>query len=253
MFRHPRDSSPLPEASGLARILLPFRVFAWGPLAMSYLGVPIVVGLYTIVVSDADYKASIQKLLDYGFKRTAPNRAPAAEVLADFPDPESVVREINAEYIRLDNSTATFQYPDHYTDRAQPLNLLPNSFAHLPEPIIGDLESGQYNVYNNLFYPLEGALMESFVRVVLDDEVEGPITQWGDTVGSWIAMMCGYLEVDNDILDGCSEKNARTWFSINFGREREAQSGPMDRRISKRLGSGKEMTIDMRGKPLGPE
>lgn len=58
--------------------------------------------------------------------------------------------------------------------------------------------------------------------------------------------MTGYLEVNNDILDHCPNKQAVEWYSTKFGRIREAKFGPMDRRVSKRLGSGKEMPVDMR-------
>jgi hypothetical protein len=34
---------------------------------------------------------------------------------------------------------------------------------------------------------------------------------------------------------------------VNFGRKREAEVGPFDRRIIKRLGSKREMPVDMRG------
>lgn len=63
-------------------------------------------------------------------------------------------------------------------------------------------------------------------------------------------MMVGYLDVNHNILDMCEDEQAVEWFSAHFGRKREAVSGPMDRRITKRLGSGKEMSVDMRGHPV---
>jgi hypothetical protein len=64
-------------------------------------------------------------------------------------------------------------------------------------------------------------------------------------------MMVGYLDVNNDILDLCENHRAVEWESVHFGRVREARYGPWDRRITKRLGSGKEMPVDMRGNPVG--
>ncbi|KAJ6036476.1 hypothetical protein N7540_000755 [Penicillium herquei] len=60
--------------------------------------------------------------------------------------------------------------------------------------------------------------------------------------------MAGYLEVNNDILDasGCSDQEAVEWFSVKYGRKHEEKFGPWDRRVSKRLGSGKDMPVDMR-------
>jgi hypothetical protein len=45
MFRRPRDTEPQTVASNFARILDPVDTITWGPLALSYLGVPIVVGV----------------------------------------------------------------------------------------------------------------------------------------------------------------------------------------------------------------
>lgn len=43
MFKRPQDHEPDSETSQLGRILSPLRVYTWGPSAMSYLGVPIVI------------------------------------------------------------------------------------------------------------------------------------------------------------------------------------------------------------------
>lgn len=63
-------------------------------------------------------------------------------------------------------------------------------------------------------------------------------------------MMAGYVEVNNDILDNCADERTVAWYSVNFGRIREDKFGPFDRRVSKRLGSRKEMLVDTRGNPL---
>lgn len=62
--------------------------------------------------------------------------------------------------------------------------------------------------------------------------------------------MVAYLEVKNDAVDHCPDTQVVERYSINFDRFHEAKHGPMDRRITKRLGSGKEMPIDMRGNPI---
>lgn len=45
MFRRSRETAPSVAASALGRVLEPLLVLPWGPLALSYLGVPIVVGV----------------------------------------------------------------------------------------------------------------------------------------------------------------------------------------------------------------
>ncbi|KAJ5173531.1 uncharacterized protein N7500_001462 [Penicillium coprophilum] len=94
------------------------------------------------------------------------------------------------------------------------------------------------------------ALVESFVKAIIEEEIDTSFSEWGESLRSWVSLMIGYLEVNNDILDICPDKQVVDWYSHNFGRIYEANFGPIDRRISKRLGSGKEMPIDMRGNPL---
>lgn len=96
----------------------------------------------------------------------------------------------------------------------------------------------------------EQALVESFVKAAIDEETDAEVSACGESPSSWVSLMTGYLEVDNDMLDLCPDKQTVDWYSQNFGRIHETNFGPIDRRISKRLGSGKEMPIDMRGNPL---
>lgn len=112
------------------------------------------------------------------------------------------------------------------------------------------VQTQQYEVHGNLAYPLEAALVESFVKAIIDDIEEAEYLTWWLLLNSWIAMMVSYLEVNNDILDNCADKQAKEWYSTHFGRIREVKQGPWDLRVSKRLGSGKELPVDMRGNPL---
>lgn len=63
-------------------------------------------------------------------------------------------------------------------------------------------------------------------------------------------MMVGYLGLENDVLDDCSDEKVLTWYSTHFGRLYESKYGPFERRISKRLGSGKELPVDMSGRDV---
>lgn len=180
--------------------------------------------------------------------------------MQDLPDPQAVLAEINAGYRSLDLSSTTFNYPSRFSLEGTQLVLISNSFAHLPlRPIHSTssatgprplLPTSHYNVYKNLFYPVEQALVESFVKAALDEEKDNDISPWAELLRAWIAMMGGYLEVNNDVLDMCEDEQAVEWFSVHFGRKHEVAYGPWDRRITKRLGSGKEMSVDMRGNPV---
>jgi hypothetical protein len=79
--------------------------------------------------------------------------------------------------------------------------------------------TSDFDEYKNLFYPLERPLIESFVRAAVGDEKIIYVSSWGGLLRSWISMMIGYLNVDNDLLDMCEDERAAEWFSAKFGRK----------------------------------
>ncbi|KAJ6036186.1 hypothetical protein N7540_000465 [Penicillium herquei] len=257
MLRRPRQTQPGRITSDLGQTLAPLALFPWAPLGMAYLGVPIVINAASIVVDDKDYEPACQKLKDSGFRVTVPDRRPPPEVFDSLPDPQVALERANEAYKRVDLSTTLFDYPiDHELDGRLQVNIVPNSFAHLPIPQSnGDSEQDlsnlleNYNAYDNIFHPLEAALVESFAKSAIDDENHGGL-KWAHSLSTWVAMMVGYLEVNNEILDACSDEQAVEWFSVKFGRKHEEEFGPWDRRVSKRLGTGKEISVDMRGNDL---
>ncbi|PWY88211.1 hypothetical protein BO70DRAFT_309759, partial [Aspergillus heteromorphus CBS 117.55] len=255
MFRKPRMESPDPVADEAGRALHPLPVVAWGPLALAFLGVPIVVGIHMFVVQDEDYRSAIQKLHDAGFRQTKPNRAPAPEILNRLPNPENVIARINAGYKRLDHFSTTFDYPTQSHDRAEQLFLIRNSLFRLHVATARDERAfvpTDYYAFDNVLYPRERTLIEGLVNAAMDDESLHPkgyvkISSWGQLCRAWIAQMVGYLGLTNELLDHCVEERAITWYSENFGRVYEEKNGPVNRRISKRVGSGKEMPCGMDG------
>lgn len=51
MFRRPRETQPNPITSEIGEMLAPLDIFPWGPLAMNYLGVPIVLGVSLFIIN----------------------------------------------------------------------------------------------------------------------------------------------------------------------------------------------------------
>lgn len=208
-----------------------------------------------LVVSDADYDMSVEKLRLAGFWATLPRRDPAPEILQRLLDPAKTLRELHAQYAKLDRVTTTFDYPVRYNHADVQLVLIPASYAHLSESAALRPQTAtsatslkqQFDVCGNLYYPLEYILLESFIRVILDDGDATGINQWWETLNVWVGTICGYMDVEND---DCPDDAVREWFSQHWGRKREAKFGPMDRRVSKRLGSGREMPYDVRHRPV---
>lgn len=206
-----------------------------------------------IVVQDEDLDSATRKLVESSFTPSAPNRNPAPEILADHPDPQAVLRQVNEGYERVDSICKTFDCPSHSIDGFQQVLLIPNSFANLPivvDAMLNSSTNAQYNIYNNILYPQARTLLESLVRATIDEETSAGFTSWAASIGAWISMMVGYLGLENDVMDDCSDEKVLTWYSTHFGRLYESKYGPFDRRISKRLGSGKELPVDMSGRDV---
>ena len=198
------------------------------------------------MVQNEDYETAAQKLVNEGFSRTVPDRKPNAAVLARDPDPKALIAKINAGFGTLDKATQNFEYPGS----KKRLVLVPNSFAQLPIETSGSkLQSSKYDTFENVFFPLEAALIESFARCAVR-ETGSAMTLWQSTLRGWISTSLTYLDIEDDILDACQQKEAVEWYSSNYGRDYHTQNGPTDYRVSKLIGSGKYVSVDSRGRAL---
>lgn len=212
-----------------------------------------------IVVQDEDIEKASCKLVESGFMPSVTNRNPAPEILADHPDPRAVLRQVNEGYERVDSICKTFNCSMHLTGGFQQVLLIPGSFANLyiavdataeVDTTSATLPELYYTKYNNILYPQPRKLLESFVRTAIDEETSAGFTSWAASIEAWISMMVGYLGLRNDVLDDCMDEKVLKWYSTHFGRLYESKYGPFDRRISKRLGSGKELPVDMSNRDI---
>jgi hypothetical protein len=76
------------------------------------------------------------------------------------------------------------------------------------------LTAHEYDGYDNLFYPLEHTLLESFIKVILRD---GDGSHREESLRAWITLMVDYLEMNNNAVDECPHKEVVEWFSHHFG------------------------------------
>lgn len=211
-----------------------------------------------VVVQDGDLGTATCKLGGSGFVPSSPNRNPAPEIMAQLPDPRAVLRQISEGYERVDHFCKSFNCPGHLSESFQQILLIPSSFAGLSRSSATmDLDTtkpsavlAKYDAYDNILYPQQRTLLESLVRAAVDEENNSGFTDWAASIKAWISMMVGYLGLGNDILDDCVDEQVTTWYSTHFGRLHESKYGPFDRRISKRVGSGKELPVDMSGRPV---
>ncbi|CAG8203045.1 unnamed protein product [Penicillium salamii] len=284
MFRYPRETEADAFSLKLSSILKPLDVIPWSELALRYLGVPVVICVSTtfngesnlsvfsltdflspqdlmMVVQDNNYTGALEKLESAGFDRSSPKNTLPPEVMATLSNPGLALEKIAAGFRRFYASCAVFNYPrGDPAETDMQLYVIPDSFAHIFHEDISCSAAGghatsttRFQSFGNLHYPLESTLVESFVKAAIDEETDPGFldySDWDEDLTAWVSMMTAYLEINNDILDLCPDQQAVEWYSKKFGRIRESKFGPTDRRITKRLGSGKEMPIDMRGNPI---
>lgn len=91
-------------------------------------------------------------------------------------NPQAVLDKINAGYRRLDQFSTTFNYRDNW-NIAEQLMLIPNSFAHLPAS--NNQNPNKYDIYDNLVYPRERAMIASLVEATTGDGNTG-MSSWGE-------------------------------------------------------------------------
>ncbi|KAL4992334.1 hypothetical protein BDW68DRAFT_184375 [Aspergillus falconensis] len=157
----------------LSRSLQPLTVIPWGALAMWYLDVPIAVGALIVAVLGDDLHRCYQNAWEHRIPPKFPNHGPLFEIIENYPNPQQILEEINAGYKRLDQSYAVFDYL--YGDPAEKslqVYISPHSFIR--ETALAK----QSIIYSNLHYPLEQALVESFVKAVIDEETDTGFSAW---------------------------------------------------------------------------
>lgn len=146
------------------------------------------------------------------------------------------MKDINNGYKSLDQSTTTFDYPIRRSQLDAQVFLMPSSFAELDmSPITSS--STAYGVYGSVLYPSERTLMEDGDGALVP-EGHAQISGWGYSLRALISQTVRYLGIKEDIIDNSDERRAINWYSKQFGRIYVDKNGPMDRRLSKRLGSG---------------
>ncbi|RDH36211.1 hypothetical protein BDQ94DRAFT_157747 [Aspergillus welwitschiae] len=154
MYRRSRQTDADELSITLSKSIHPLHVIACASVAMSHLGVPILLGV------------------------VAPNRASAYEIMETYPNAQQKLEEINVGYRRLDRSCMVFDYPcDGRTEGYMQLYLLPHYFAHVfpdsQDPsfqVEGTALTQHFQTYGNLHYPLESVLVESLVKAAIDEE-----------------------------------------------------------------------------------
>ncbi|POR33269.1 Uncharacterized protein TPAR_06512 [Tolypocladium paradoxum] len=213
----------------IASALGSIPALVWGERAIAALGVRLVCEHYMLVIEDADFEDAVQQLRSAGFQDWASSYG---SLDPDFYKGkgrlmENIYRRIVKEYGNLDRNSARFLFPPEQQSTAKVV-LLPSSYTHI---CVKSAPDDTLTRDGNIFYPVGGLLLQSFVQTYLREPVMG---MWTSCLDMWsISCLYGALTLGDDVLDSCDDEEAKAWFNENIRRLR----GGIDRvTYTKRLG-----------------
>jgi hypothetical protein len=191
-----------------------------------------------LVPTEEDFLTAVKKLEDAGFHRTPWSYATVdPELLGTDPITLKIHRREIQKRERFDQHSVRFHFPSSFNIREKVV-LLQSRYVHLSPPsaeqisIAPHLPAQQFFVNGNLYYPNEVVLLESFIRVILEEKAAG-MYNWSALLSAWaISYVCGLLDVDVDALDTCEDERVRDWYNKKIRRDQ----GGLNRAINKRTG-----------------
>lgn len=199
-----------------------------------------------LVPDEKDMEKAMKKLEEAGFQHTPWSYATIdPKILSTEPVTQRIHDGFIRGYQRLDAHSVRYHFPPSFR-RTEKVVLLQSSYVHLcppPDPAssvglsqtlpANSAISPHFYAENNLYYPDKVTLLESFIKVILDDKDTGYLRMWHTLLGGWaVSYVYGQLNVANDALDGCEDADVREWFNKAIHRAR----GGLDRSITKRHG-----------------
>lgn len=175
-----------------------------------------------LVPSEQNYAAAIDKVEREGFCNTpwSYGSLDPAEIEA-HPQSERL-RQIHAaadqHYKMLNIHSTRYKFPSGKFPSLRLLFLSP-SYVALSPPFPSTLDgpsscqnwSARFTRQGIFLYPNVSTLLESFIRVMLKDEVK---ETWTRVLGVWITCyICVYLPVKPDAMNSCGDEDVKELFS----------------------------------------
>ena len=194
------------------------------------------------VPADGDFLAAVEKLEDAGFRRTPWSYGTKnPDLLGTDPLTLKIHNRRIREYERLDQHSVRFHFPSSFNIREKVV-LLRSSYVHLSPPSPVEIATAPhlrlptqpFFADGNLYYLNKVVLLESFIRVALEEETAGEgVYNLSLLLAAWaISYICGMLNVDVDALDACEDEAVKDWYNKNIRRDQ----GGLNRAINKRTG-----------------
>jgi hypothetical protein len=189
------------------------------------------------VPAEEDFLAAVKKLEDAGFCRTPWSYGTMdPKLLGTDPITLKIHRRMVLEYERFDQYSVRFHFPSSFNIREKVV-LLQSRYVHLSPPSAAQISTAPclptqpFFVNGNLCYPNKVVLLESFIRLILEEK--SSMHNWSGLLTAWaISYICGALNVGVDALDTCEDEGVKSWYNKNIRRDK----GGLNRAINKRTG-----------------
>ncbi|KAI9860740.1 MAG: hypothetical protein M1813_005663 [Trichoglossum hirsutum] len=193
---------------------------------------------FMFILTEEDFLAAVKKLEDGGFHRKPWSYATVdPELLGTNLVTLKIHRREIREYERFDQHSVRFHFPSSF-NISEKVVLLQSCYVHLSPPSAAQISTAphlptqRFFVNGNLYYPSKVVLLESFIRVILEEKAAG-VYNWSGLPSAWaISYVCGMLSVGVDALDTCEDERVRDWYNKNIRRDQ----GGLNRAINKRTG-----------------
>ncbi|RDL41221.1 uncharacterized protein BP5553_01200 [Venustampulla echinocandica] len=226
------QASELAHLDFVAHLLQRIKLVVWGEIAVAYLGVPAVHSSYMLGIDDDQMDLAAKKLAGAGFERQ--NWPFSSSIDPSTRKDDEIYNRIHAgvrpAYAKLDANSIRFQYPNEEKCQVRTV-VLPASYIHLsiPEDPISPTISNSthagpsqppFYADGNLYFPNVVMLLESMIKVILEDDITCKQKDWQGTLCGWvISYLYGDLTLRDDVLDGCQDDRVKQWFNRNVKRE----------------------------------
>lgn len=233
----------------VADILQPIQLVVWGDLAVGYLGVPAVhdvifsihsshntpadyLQCYMLGIRDDEIELAAEKLTSLGFVRELWSfSSPIDPAIFKTTETSKRIQEtIRPAYANFDSKTIRFHYPDMHK-QVQKTVLIPDSYMHLSAPQAPSHTSKQgsaipnppaqppFYIHGNLCYPNAVVLLESFIKVCIQERASTTRGMWQARLQTWaIAYLYGELSLRDDVLDSCQDSGVKEFFNLAIQR-----------------------------------
>lgn len=178
-------------------------------------------------VQDGEMESAAEKLANHGFVRQ--NWSFSSSVDPATRQNDEIYKRIHEglrpAFANFDAHSIRFRYPDKQKFVQQTV-LIPSSYMYLSvsqslsdtfeNRLMSPNTSVQppFYIHNNLYYPNPVVLMQSVIKVCIEERARTDILAWQAKLASWAGYLYWELSLRDDILNTCRDSKVKEFFDL---------------------------------------